>query len=89
MKYVSMIQNGRIETSGLPINTYTFENDSELVQIVEELIENDVAFVDSISGWHPVAILENLIDKQLLTKNFKAITWTGPNKYRIYDVIKC
>ena len=86
MKYVSVIQNGKIQTSGLPQNTYTFENDLELVQIIEKFIDDDVAFVDSISGWHPVAILENLIDRQLLTRNFKAITWSGPNECRVYDV---
>ena len=88
--YISKIQDGRIETSGLSGSTFKYKNESDLVQIVEGLIDNDVPFVYDSTDSSPVAVLQGLIEKSLLSKNFKAIAWyEDPDDYQIYDMSEC
>lgn len=87
--YISKILIGRIVTSGMSGTIFKYQSDSDLVGIVEGLIDNDVPFFYESEGSSPVAVLQSLIEKKLLTKTFKAISWIDPDDYQIYDMPAC
>jgi hypothetical protein len=86
MKYVSLIQNGRVHTSGEQVSRFEFTNDVELASVVARLIDDGFAFVDEPAGWPPAEVLRELIEKGILNRSFKAVTWTGPGMFRIEEV---
>lgn len=86
IKYVTQIQNNKVITSGIFGKSYKYSDDSELAEIVDRLIDEGFCFVDEPAGWPPAAVLKTLQEKKLLNKSFTAITWSGPNQYRTYQV---
>ena len=87
MKYVSLIQNGRVHTSGEQVSQFEFTNDVELASVVARLIDEGFAFVDEPAGWPPAEVLRELNEKGILNRSFKAVTWTGPGMFRIEEVV--
>jgi hypothetical protein len=88
MKYVSLIQSGKIVTS-VAQETRHYADQAELIQEVETLIREGFAFVDQPGGWPPAAILKDLHEKRLLKRAFIAITWRAPNDFRTYEIAPC
>lgn len=86
MKYVSLIQNGRVQTSGEKVSRFEFTNDAELASVVARLIDEGFAFVDEPAGWPPAEVLRELNEKGILNRSFKAVTWTGPGLFRLDEV---
>lgn len=86
MKYVSLIQNGRVQTSGEKVSRFEFINDAELASVVARLIDEGFAFVDEPAGWPPAEVLRELNEKGILNRSFKAVTWTGPGLFRLDEV---
>jgi len=84
--YVTQIQNNKVTTSGIFAKSYKYSDDPELAQIVDRLIDEGFCFVDEPAGWPPAAVLKTLQEKKLLNKSFTAISWSGPNQYRTYQV---
>jgi hypothetical protein len=84
---VQLIQDGRIETSGLFDPTLRYADDYGLVAEVENLIAKGYAFVHAHGGWPPAAVLADLQERRLLTMPFVAITWTAPGKFEIFRVV--
>ena len=76
-RYVTNIDNGRISTSEFFGKTWKYSDESELIEVIQKLIELNYAFVYQPGGWPPAAILEDLQERGLLDKEFTAITWTG------------
>ncbi len=83
MKYVSLIQDGRIRTSEATASPREFTNDVELASVVAQLIDDGFAFLDTPAGWPPAEILRELNAKGILKRSFNAITWTGPEVFRV------
>ncbi len=88
LRYVSNIQDGIITTSDVPVKQFYYRHDGELVALVSRLIEQGYSFVDAPAGWPPASVLQRLQDKGELDVPFTAITWSGPEQYRTYQVPK-
>jgi hypothetical protein len=86
IKYVTSISDNKLKTSGILGKTYIFNGEEELLDLVNKFIDEGYPFASEISGWPPSAILEELQLKGLLTKPFKAITWTNPSNYRVFEI---
>lgn len=86
MKYVSLIQDGSIETSEPSRVTCRYSSDQELADLVSSLIDEGFFFVDEPAGWPPAAIAQLLQEKGLLNREFTAVTWQSPGSYRTYQV---
>lgn len=89
MKYVSLIQNGRIQTSAPSNLACSYANDKELADLVSSLIDEGFAFVDEPAGWPPAAILQSLQEQGLLKRAFTSVTWSSPESYLTYEVFPC
>ncbi len=85
MKYVSLIQDGRVRTSEDTALSREFANDVELASVVARLIDDGFAFLDEPAGWPPAEILRDLNAKGMLKRSFKAITWTGPGVFGVTE----
>ena len=85
IKYVTQIINGKVSVSDHELSL-PYSTDEELEDIVNCLIEKGYAFTDEPAGWPPAAIVQSLKDKGLVQRSFTAITWSGPNDYRTYEV---
>ena len=85
IKYVTQIINGKVSVSEQD-SSLPYSSDEELVGIVIGLIEKGYAFTDEPAGWPPAAIVQNLKNKGLVQRPFTAITWSGPDDYRTYEV---
>ncbi|MFI0474062.1 hypothetical protein ACGLWX_15215 [Halomonas sp. HMF6819] len=86
LKYVTLIQNGTIQTADTPSRCIAYQDNIELVEWVKQLLEEGYAFVDTPSGWPPAAVLQALQESGEMDVPFTAITWSGPGKYRTYRV---
>lgn len=85
IKYVTQILNGKVVLSD-QIASMHYSTEEELAILVTDLIAKGYAFTDEPSGWTPAAIVQRLKDKELITQSFIAITWSGPNVYRTFEV---
>lgn len=86
MKYITLIQNGRIITSESHEANHHYANDYELAKLISDLIDEGFLFTDEPAGWPPAAIAKSLQEKGLLEKSFTAITWQSQQEYRTYQV---
>lgn len=85
IKHVTQILNGEIHVSDNG-DTIHFGSDQELADLVVALIEQGYAFTDAPAGWPPAAIVQGLKERGMVHRSFIAITWSGPNDYRTYEV---
>lgn len=86
MKYVSLIQDGRVQTSDASVSWGEYTSDAELASVVTRLIDEGFAFADAPAGWPPTEVLRELNAQGILNRSFKAVTWTSPGVFRIDDV---
>ncbi|TFW17256.1 hypothetical protein [Duganella callida] len=86
MKYVSLIQNGRMHTSGAHVSSFEFTNDMDLAALASRLIDEGFAFVDEPAGWPPAEVLRDLNSKGILNRSFNPISWTSPEVFHVYEV---
>lgn len=85
MKYITLIQNGRISTSESN-EVRHYSNEHELAKLISDFIDEGFLFTDEPTGWPPAAIAQSLQEKGLLKKSFTAITWKSQQEYRTYQV---
>jgi hypothetical protein len=85
IKHVSKIQDGKISVSDRD-NDLRYRNETEILDLIEGLIEDGYAFTDEPAGWSPSAVLQDMKAKGIFNKAFTAITWSGPNDHRVFKV---
>lgn len=74
----SVIEDGEIWT--IP-----FDGEEQLAKLLYQLSRLGVLFVDQPAGWPPAAIFRDVRSRQLHYTRFKAVTWSGPGKWSVYE----